>query len=115
MYRETGEILDDSENLCKKMEPPGVMKMLIGKKFKVEIWEKYLRTMKKNERARFLSSEKEDCLQYVSVSKMLRDIRDGKKVNNVLRIQCWARVANPAENISVLVVCSVAVLFTFQW
>ena len=56
------------------------MKMLIGKKFKVEIWEKYLRTMKKNERARFHSSDKEDCLQYVSVSKMLRDIRDGKKV-----------------------------------
>ena len=80
MYRETGEILDDSENLCEKMEPPGVMKMLIGKKFKVEIWEKYLRTMKKNERARFHSSDKEDCLQYVSVSKMLRDIRDGKKV-----------------------------------
>ena len=67
------------------------MKMLIGKKFKVEIWEKYLRTMKKNERARFHSSEKEDCLQYVSVSKMLRDIRDGKKVNNVLRIQCWPK------------------------
>ena len=84
MYRETGEILDDSECLCKKMEPPGVMKMLIGKKFKVEIWEKYLRTMKKNERARFHSSDKEDCLQYVSVSKMLRDIRDGKKVVNFL-------------------------------
>jgi len=84
VYRETGEILDDSECLCKKMDPPGVMKMLIGKKFKVEIWEKYLRTMKKNERARFHSSDKEDCLQYVSVSKMLRDIRDGKKAHGCM-------------------------------
>ena len=36
VYRETGEILDDSETLCSQMDPPGVFKMLLEKKFKVK-------------------------------------------------------------------------------
>ena len=37
VYRDTGEILDDSSQLCSQMEPPGTFKLLLGKKFKVII------------------------------------------------------------------------------
>ena len=62
------------------MDPPGTFKMLMEKKFKVEVWEKYLRTMRKGEKARFHSDSTEHCVQYASVSKMLRDIKLGRKV-----------------------------------
>merc|ERR1712113_373867 len=84
VYRETGEILDDSASLCSQMDPPGTFKMLMEKKFKVEVWEKYLRTMRKGEKARFHSDSTEHCVQYANVSKMLRDIKLGRKAHGCM-------------------------------
>ena len=39
--------------------------------------------MKKGEKARFHSDDKEHCVKYAAVSRMLRDIKQGKKVGFV--------------------------------
>ena len=79
VYRATGDLFDDSIDLCSKMDPPGIFKILLAKKFKVERWEKFLKTMRIDETARFQSENLEDCLQYMTVSKTLRDIKAGRQ------------------------------------
>ena len=61
-------ILDDS----KKMDPNKPMEIIIGKKFKLEIWEKALKTMWIGETSRF-SVVKELLYDYPVVSKQLRE------------------------------------------
>jgi len=78
VYRADGSILDDSAVLCASMDPPGTFKILMGKKFKVEKWESFLKTMRQSEKARFDGSET-DCTQYAHVSRMLRDISKGRQ------------------------------------
>lgn len=46
--QENGNILDDSKKLH-----PKPMELIIGKKFKLEIWERALKTMRLNEVAKF--------------------------------------------------------------
>lgn len=46
---ESGKVMDDS----KKMNEKKPMELIIGKKFKIEIWEKCIRTMWLNEVAKF--------------------------------------------------------------
>ncbi|CBY38166.1 unnamed protein product [Oikopleura dioica] len=84
VFRDTGEILDDSADLCAKMDPPGVFQMLLGKKFKVERWDVWLKTMQVGETARFASSDTNDCIQYNAVSKALRDMNAGRKVGGCM-------------------------------
>jgi len=79
VYRATGDLFDDSIDLCSKMDPPGIFKILLAKKFKVERWEKFLKTMRIDETAQFQSENLEDCLQYMTVSKTLRDIKAGRQ------------------------------------
>lgn len=61
-------ILDDS----KKMNVDKPMELIVGKKFKLEIWERALKTMWLGETARF-SVSKEHLYDYPVVSKQLRD------------------------------------------
>ena len=68
------------------MDPPGIFKILLAKKFKVERWEKFLKTMRVGETAQFASENLEDCLQYMTVSKTLRDIKSRVKTLNILEI-----------------------------
>ena len=86
MFRATGELFDDSDILCSNMDPPGIFKMLMSKKFKVERWETFLKTMRLGERARFISSHHEDCVQYMSVSKTLRDIKAGRQDKTFIKL-----------------------------
>ena len=84
VYRATGDLLDDSDVLCSNMDPPGVFKMLMSKKFKVDRWESFLKTMRLDETAQFASSHTEDCVQYMTVSKTLRDIKAGRQVHGCM-------------------------------
>ncbi|KAH8262252.1 hypothetical protein KR026_009337 [Drosophila bipectinata] len=70
--RKVGEsrIVDDSRNMCKPME------LVMGKKFKLEVWEVMVQQMSLNEVAKF-TVHKSLCAQYPFISKTLRDI--GKK------------------------------------
>ncbi|XP_016925209.1 AH receptor-interacting protein [Drosophila suzukii] len=63
-------IIDDS----RKMEKP--MELVLGKKFKLEVWELIVQQMSLNEVAKF-TVHKSLCAQYPFISKTLRDI--GKK------------------------------------
>ena len=49
LIQETGVVLDDS----KKLNEHKPMEIIIGKKFKLEIWERALKTMWLNEVAKF--------------------------------------------------------------
>ncbi|XP_052849584.1 AH receptor-interacting protein [Drosophila gunungcola] len=63
-------IIDDS----RRMEKP--MELVLGKKFKLEVWELIVQQMSLNEVAKF-TVHKSLCAQYPFISKTLRDI--GKK------------------------------------
>ncbi|GFS09792.1 peptidylprolyl isomerase [Elysia marginata] len=65
-------VLDDSRTVGKPME------LIFGKKFKLEVWEKLLKTMKVNEVAEFTCDIKHTAV-YPLVAKSLRDIYKGKK------------------------------------
>ncbi|ESO97344.1 hypothetical protein LOTGIDRAFT_206265 [Lottia gigantea] len=62
-------VIDDSRKDGKPME------LILGKKFKLEIWERCLRTMLQKEVAEFLC-ERKHTATYPLVSKSLRSIRD---------------------------------------
>ncbi|CAL1533773.1 unnamed protein product [Lymnaea stagnalis] len=64
-------VLDDSKHTAKPME------LIFGKKFKLEVWEKLLKTMKVNEVAEFTCDTKHTAV-YPLVAKSLRDIYKGK-------------------------------------
>lgn len=68
IVKETGEVLDDSKKLNEKRP----MELIIGKKFKLETWEKALKTMWLNEVAKF-SVVKELLYDYPVVAKQLRE------------------------------------------
>ena len=91
-------MLDDSADLCSKMDPPGVFQMLLGKSFKVERWDPWLRTMQVGETARFASSDINDCIQYTSVSKALRDMKEGRKVGGCMGSMVNAHGHSHGEN-----------------
>ncbi|XP_017872114.1 PREDICTED: AH receptor-interacting protein [Drosophila arizonae] len=63
-------IIDDSKKINKPME------LVLGKKFKLEVWEVMVQKMSLNEVAKF-TVHKSLCAQYPFISKTLRDI--GKK------------------------------------
>lgn len=67
---EEGTILDDSKKSSKTME------IIIGKKFKLEVWEKCLKSMRLNEVAEFQASRLH-CAAYPAVAKTLRDFHKG--------------------------------------
>ncbi|CAI9734728.1 AH receptor-interacting protein-like [Octopus vulgaris] len=72
MCDEDSTILDDSRKMGKPME------LLLGKKFKFDVWEKCIRSMKINEVAEFLvNTDKADT--YPLVAKSLRDIAKPEK------------------------------------
>jgi len=64
-------VLDDSKHSEKPME------LIFGKKFKLEVWEKLLKTMRVKEVAEFTCERKHTSL-YPVVAKSLRDISKGK-------------------------------------
>ncbi|RUS88116.1 hypothetical protein EGW08_004169 [Elysia chlorotica] len=64
-------VLDDSRNIGKPME------LIFGKKFKLEVWEKLLKTMKVKEVSEFTCDRKHTAV-YPLVAKSLRDIYKGK-------------------------------------
>ncbi|XP_077995291.1 AH receptor-interacting protein-like [Glandiceps talaboti] len=63
-------VLDDSKKIDKPME------LLMGKQFKLEVWEKCLKTMRANEVAQFTVDESL-CSPYPHVAKSLRDYNKG--------------------------------------
>ncbi|XP_045464762.1 AH receptor-interacting protein [Harmonia axyridis] len=67
-------LLDDS----KKLGPGKPVELLIGKKFKLEIWESMLRGMLLNEVSKFVVL-KSLVLEYPFVSKVLRDVHKPKE------------------------------------
>ncbi|KAI8491807.1 Aryl-hydrocarbon-interacting protein-like 1 [Branchiostoma belcheri] len=96
LYAGTGDVVDYQEGTkavfhyetCKLDEPPTVlddsrtqekpMELIFGKKFKLEIWEKCLMSMRVGEVAEFICEPKV-VVQYPVVAKSLRDIRQGKQ------------------------------------
>ncbi|XP_029430993.1 AH receptor-interacting protein [Rhinatrema bivittatum] len=64
-------VIDDSRTRGKPME------LIIGKKFKLPVWETIISTMRAGERAEFLCDTKH-VVQYPQVSKSLRNIALGK-------------------------------------
>ncbi|KAL4223132.1 Aryl-hydrocarbon-interacting protein-like 1 [Mactra antiquata] len=66
---EDKSVIDDSHKYEKPME------LILGKKFKLEVWEVCLKTMKQNEVAEFVV-DKKHLEQYPLVSKQLREIFD---------------------------------------
>lgn len=64
-------VLDDSKKDKKTME------LIMGKKFKFDVWETCLKTMRMNEVASFIV-HKHLAMPYPPVAKSLRDIRGGK-------------------------------------
>jgi len=68
---EEGTVLDDS----KKTKP---MEIIIGKKFKLEVWEKCLKSMRVDEVAEFRAS-RIHCAAYPAVAKTLREFHKGKE------------------------------------
>ncbi|CAF0877124.1 unnamed protein product [Brachionus calyciflorus] len=65
---ETGKVLDDSKKINEKKP----MELIIGKKFKIETWEKCIRTMWLNEVAKF-TVVKELLYEFPIAAKQLRD------------------------------------------
>lgn len=63
---EEGTVLDDSKKSSKPME------IIVGKKFKFEVWEKALKSMRVSEVAEFHAS-RTHCAAYPAVAKTLRD------------------------------------------
>ncbi|CAL8071464.1 unnamed protein product [Orchesella dallaii] len=61
-----GTVFDDTRNHPKPME------LILGKKFKIDIWEIVLQTMRKGELSRY-EIPKELCLCYPMVSKVIRE------------------------------------------
>nr|CAG4647221.1 EOG090X09NR [Megafenestra aurita] len=70
-----GDIIDDSRNFSQPVE------ILIGKQFKLEVWETIVQTMAVNEVAEF-HVEKNLCLPYPLVAKTLRDAYSKDKTKN---------------------------------
>lgn len=68
IIRETGTVLDDS----KKLNEAKPMELIIGKKFKLEAWERALKTMWLNEVAKF-SVTKDILHDYPVAAKQLRE------------------------------------------
>uniref|UniRef100_A0A6J0TGX7 peptidylprolyl isomerase n=1 Tax=Pogona vitticeps TaxID=103695 RepID=A0A6J0TGX7_9SAUR len=71
LYNPEQQVLDDSHTRGKPME------LIIGKKFKLPVWETILQTMREGEIAEFLCDTKHVVL-YPMVSKSLRNIAAGK-------------------------------------
>ncbi|KAK7087526.1 AH receptor-interacting protein-like [Littorina saxatilis] len=65
--------LDDSKEANKPME------LIIGKQFKLEVWETLVKTMRVGEVAEFLVADIKDTAVYPTVAKSLRDINRGHK------------------------------------
>jgi len=70
LQNEEQTVLDDSKKSYKPLE------IIVGKKFKLEIWEKCLRSMRLEEVAEFRASRLH-CSSYPAVAKTLRDINKG--------------------------------------
>lgn len=68
IIRENGTVLDDS----KKLNEAKPMELIIGKKFKLEAWERALKTMWLNEVAKF-SVTKDILFDYPVAAKQLRE------------------------------------------
>jgi len=68
---EEGTVIDDSKKSNKPME------IIVGKKFKFEVWEKCLKSMRESEVAEFRAS-RVHCGSYPAVAKALRDIHKGE-------------------------------------
>lgn len=64
-------VLDDNRKECKPME------LIIGKKFKMEVWETCLKSMRVGEVASFIC-DASLCICYPMVAKTLREIKSGK-------------------------------------
>ncbi|KAG1681850.1 AH receptor-interacting protein [Nymphon striatum] len=62
-------VIDDSRTMKKPME------LILGKKFKLEVWEEFVKTMRVHEVAQF-HTPKELLLSYPMVSKSLRNLND---------------------------------------
>lgn len=95
IIQEDGTVLDDSKKLIK--DKP--MELIIGKKFKLEVWERALKTMWLNEVAKF-SVTKELLWDYPVAAKQLREYYESishkdcnkkhheKKKNNIPHHSC---------------------------
>ncbi|XP_030386601.1 AH receptor-interacting protein [Scaptodrosophila lebanonensis] len=79
-------VIDDSRKMDKPME------LVLGKKFKLEVWEVIVQKMSLNEIAKF-TVHKSLCTQYPFISKTLRDIGVGKK-NEERRHCCGMTLQN---------------------
>ncbi|KAG9342414.1 hypothetical protein JZ751_016416 [Albula glossodonta] len=76
-YRTTlcdGTVLDDSRSMGGKSRP---MELILGKKFKLPVWERVVITMREGEMAEFTCDTKHTAL-YPLVSQSLRNISVGK-------------------------------------
>ncbi|XP_046900451.1 AH receptor-interacting protein [Hypomesus transpacificus] len=69
-----GTVLDDSRNMGGRSKP---MELILGKKFKLAVWEKIVATMREGEVAEFTCETKHTAL-YPLVSQSLRNISAGK-------------------------------------
>lgn len=69
------------------------MELVIGKKFKLEVWEAAIKTMALNEVASFVV-DKSLVQSYPFVAKTLRDVRDPKKKENHKSHCCAATFEN---------------------
>lgn len=70
LQNEEGTVLDDSKKSHRPME------IIVGKKFKLEVWEKCLKSMRVSEVAEFRAS-RAHCGAYPAVAKTLRDFHKG--------------------------------------
>lgn len=72
LQNEDATVLDDSKKSSKPME------IIVGKKFKLDVWEKCLKSMRVAEVAEFQASRRH-CAAYPAVAKTLRDYLKGDK------------------------------------
>ena len=90
IIQETNEVIDDSKKLGEKP-----MELIIGKKFKLEVWERSIKTMWQSEVAKF-SVVKELLFDYPIAAKQLREYyqnqshkcHEHKKKTNEVRQHC---------------------------
>ncbi|KAK7485440.1 hypothetical protein BaRGS_00023388 [Batillaria attramentaria] len=102
-------ILDDSKKINKPLE------LIIGKKFKLEVWETLIKTMKVKETAEFLVTDIKDTAVYPMVAKSLRDINKGH--HNHTGHQCCGMMAEGGtgyEDLNELMKKPSPLLFTLE-
>nr|CAG4641029.1 EOG090X09NR [Eulimnadia texana] len=105
-----GPVIDDSRKFGKPME------LVLGKQFKLEVWESAIQTMALNEVAEF-RIHKSLCLPYPIVAKTLRESYWGKKTDHVHTHHCCGGLAMQKlgyEDLDELLKEPKDLLFTFE-